>query len=89
MWAAISPDAALSHEAMLLRLMEHSIRIGNWQRGGDKNKKRPEMLPMPSEVLAELEAGSRDDARVNNARARHVARAKARKAQSAGHPQDG
>lgn len=81
-WAALSPDAALSHEAMLLRLLEHSIRIGNWQRGGDKNKARPEPLPMPSEILAELEHGRREDARVSNARARHIARAQARKAAS-------
>ena len=81
-WAALSPDAALSHEAMLLRLVEHSLRIGNWQRGGDKNKPRPEMLPMPSEIIAELEAGRREDARLSNGRARHIALAQARKAQA-------
>lgn len=47
LWRAGNPDAMWSLTDLLLAHIADLLAMGNWQRGGDPNARRPTPLPRP------------------------------------------
>lgn len=71
-------DEAVSEEWHLLRLMEFRLRALEFHQVKDKGTK-PEILPTPSMASSERAAAEQQQARLEAARDRHIARMQARK----------
>lgn len=71
-------DRAVSQEWLLLRLVEFDLQAANYQRAGNKGA-QPKAEKLPSEQHAESTAAAAKRERAEQARARHLARAKAQR----------
>ena len=62
-WVAAGSDAAWSSEAHLTAAVFDAVNVGNWQRTGDKNAKKPQPAPRPSDARRSAATADRNEIR--------------------------